>query len=57
MVREIEEDLLQDLQWNGIDLRRREELSNHFSLHKLPQEDLNGLDPDWNLEVGQTLQT
>lgn len=50
MMGEIEEDLLQDLQWNGKDLKRREELSNHFSLQipdllrcssKLPQQDFN----------------
>lgn len=32
MIREIEKDLLQDLQWNGEILERREELRNHFSL-------------------------
>lgn len=50
MVGEIEEDLLQDLQRNGKELKRREELRNHFSLQilglvqcssKLPQQDFN----------------
>lgn len=31
-MREVEEDLLQDLQWNGEQLKRREELRNHLGL-------------------------
>lgn len=67
MMREIKEDLLQDLQWNGEELKRREELRNHFRLQildlvqsssKLPQQDqTRGHAPAWKLKVGQTPQT